>query len=256
MEELNILNNTGTRANYTIGGMSCMSCVAKVKSALEALPEVTSVDVDKATDSAVALLNAPVSIQSLESTLKSVDAKYSISENPSSALVAGSEKAQERTWLETYRPILLVFGYILITTLAIQWFNGTFEPEIWMRHFMAGFFLVFSFFKMMDLRGFADSYVGYDIIAKKWRGWAFVYAFIELGLGLSYLLNFNPLLTNIIAFGVMTISIIGVLQSVVQKNEIQCACLGAIFNLPMSTVTIIEDALMIAMSGYMIYSLM
>ena len=50
----------------------------------------------------------------------------------------------------------------------------------------------------------------------------------------------------------MSISIIGVLQSVLNKKKIQCACLGAVFNLPMSTVTIIEDALMIVMSGIMI----
>jgi hypothetical protein len=50
----------------------------------------------------------------------------------------------------------------------------------------------------------------------------------------------------------MSISIVGVLQSVLNKKKIQCACLGAVFNLPMSTVTIIEDALMIAMSGIMI----
>jgi len=50
----------------------------------------------------------------------------------------------------------------------------------------------------------------------------------------------------------MSLSIIGVLQSVLNKRRIQCACLGATFNLPMSTVTIIEDGLMIAMSAGMI----
>ena len=50
----------------------------------------------------------------------------------------------------------------------------------------------------------------------------------------------------------MTVSIIGVLQSVFNKRKIQCACLGAVFNLPMSTVTIIEDLLMITMSGIML----
>ena len=121
---------------------------------------------------------------------------------------------------------------------------------------MAGFFLVFSFFKLMDLSGFADSYSGYDIIARKWHGWGYLYGFIELGLGIAYLLNCCPLITNLVAFSVMTISIIGVLQSVLNKKEIQCACLGAVFDLPMSTVTIIEDALMIVMSGYMILNLL
>lgn len=50
----------------------------------------------------------------------------------------------------------------------------------------------------------------------------------------------------------MTVSIIGVLQSVLNKRKIQCACLGAVFKLPMSTVTIIEDALMITMSVAML----
>lgn len=53
----------------------------------------------------------------------------------------------------------------------------------------------------------------------------------------------------------MTISIIGVLQSVLNKLKIQCVCLGAVFNLPTSTVTIIEDALMIMMSGLMLINL-
>ena len=95
----------------------------------------------------------------------------------------------------------------------------------------------------------------YDIVAKRIPFWAYLYPFIELGLGLSFLSNIFPLLTNSITFIVMTISIIGVLQAVFNKKKIQCACLGAVFNLPMSTVTIIEDALMIVMSGIMIFAL-
>ena len=125
----------------------------------------------------------------------------------------------------------------------------------WMQHFMSGFFLVFSFFKLLNLKGFAESYMMYDVLAKRLPVWGYLYALIELGLGLAYLSNFNPLVTNSITFIVMSISIVGVLQSVLNKKKIQCACLGAVFNLPMSTVTIIEDALMIIMSGIMILHL-
>ena len=118
---------------------------------------------------------------------------------------------------------------------------------------MSGFFLTFSFFKMLDLTGFADSYSMYDIIGKKFRQWGYIYAFIELGLGIAYAVNFQPVLTNFITLIVMSVSIIGVLQSVLNKRKIKCACLGAVFNLPMSTVTIIEDALMIAMSIIMLF---
>jgi hypothetical protein len=124
-----------------------------------------------------------------------------------------------------------------------------------MQNFMAGFFLTFSFFKILDLKGFAESYASYDIVARHWRTWGYIYAFIELGLGLAFLLRFDPLLTNGVTFAVMSVSIIGVLQSVLNKRKIRCACLGAVFNLPMSTVTILEDALMIAMSGIMIINM-
>ena len=95
----------------------------------------------------------------------------------------------------------------------------------------------------------------YDIVAKRIPFWAYLYPFVELGLGLSFLSNIFPLFTNSITFIVMTISIIGVLQAVLNKKKIQCACLGAVFNLPMSTITIIEDALMILMSGIMVFVL-
>ena len=93
-------------------------------------------------------------------------------------------------------------------------------------------------------------------IAKQFRSWGYIYAFIELGLGIAYAINFNPIITNAVTSVVMTISIVGVLQSVLNKRKIQCACLGAVFNLPMSTVTIIEDALMIGMSVLMLIALL
>ena len=92
----------------------------------------------------------------------------------------------------------------------------------------------------------------YDIVAKNWRGWGYVYAFIELGLGLAFLTGLSPVVTNGVTLGVMSISLIGVMQTVLNKRKIKCACLGDVFNLPMSTITIIEDGLMIVMSAAML----
>ncbi len=160
------------------------------------------------------------------------------------------------TWWHTYKPVLLIGVYITIVTLLINHDGSGFNWHSWMQHFMAAFFLVFSFFKLLDLKGFAESYATYDIVARKWFAWGYVYSFIELALGLAFLLNFNPVVTNVVTFIVMTVSIIGVLESVVNKRKIQCACLGTVFNIPMSTVTIIEDALMIGMSGVMLLTFM
>lgn len=123
-----------------------------------------------------------------------------------------------------------------------------------MTHFMASFFIAFSFFKLLNIRGFADSYSSYDLLARKWYGYGLVYPFIELGLGVLYLTGFNMQVTNAISVLVMGFSSIGVIKAVADKRTIQCACLGAVFNLPMSTVTIIEDLLMVAMAGGMLVS--
>ncbi len=185
----------------------------------------------------------------------------SLKELQGSIATAGNFKIEETghsipasaatSWLTTYKPILLIFAYIIGITFITS-LPGGLNWETWMRYFMAAFFLAFSFFKLLNLKAFADAYSSYDIVAKRWNGWGYVYAFIELALGIAFLVNFNPLLTNGVAFVVMSISIIGVLQAVFNKTKIQCACLGTVFNLPMSTITIIEDGLMIAMSAIMI----
>lgn len=225
--------------------MTCTSCEAKVKSALLMVENITSVEVSKDNNSATITMDKHVPIAALQNVL---DDKYKITAEQH------NEATEEvKSWLETYKPILLVFAYISGITLLIQTKNESPNWSEWMRHFMAGFFLVFSFFKMLNLKGFADSYKMYDVVAKKFPAWASIYSFVELALGIAYLVNFNPMITNAVTFVVMTVSIIGVLQSVLNKRKIQCACLGAVFNLPMSTVTIIEDALMIAMSAFMLF---
>ena len=123
---------------------------------------------------------------------------------------------------------------------------------LFMNHFMAGFFIVFSFFKFLNLRAFADSYAMYDIIAKKIPVYGYVYPFIELLLGIAFLTAFNPFLTNVATIIIMGISSIGVIESVLNKKKIQCACLGTVFNLPMSSITIVEDLLMVSMSLIML----
>ena len=123
-----------------------------------------------------------------------------------------------------------------------------------MMHFMSGFFLVFSFFKLLDVGAFADSYAMYDIVARRSRAYALAYPFIELGLGLAYLAPISPFAVNLVTLIVMGVSTVGVVQSLVSKKKIRCACLGAVFNLPMSTVTLIEDVLMAGMAAAMLVS--
>ncbi len=129
---------------------------------------------------------------------------------------------------------------------------GQIDPMRAMRHFMAGFFLVFSFFKLLDVSNFAKSYSSYDIVARRWLGYGYVCPFLELGLGAAYLADFLPWATNLATLVVMGISTVGVAQSLLARRKIRCVCLGAVFNLPMSAVTLIEDLLMIGMAAAML----
>jgi copper chaperone CopZ len=232
---------------YQLTGMTCGGCENKVKSNLLVLPDVTSVEVSKDTNSATISMDKHIGLDILQQALGGTDSKYQISAAHHSETLEGA-----KSWAETYKPILLIFGYVTAISLVVSWQSGGINFMVFMRIFMAGFFLTFSFFKMLNLKAFAESYAMYDIVAKKFGAWGYIYAFIELGLGLSFALNLSPVVVNWVTLIVMTVSILGVLESVLNGKKIQCACLGAVFNLPMSTVTIVEDAIMIAMSAAML----
>lgn len=231
---------------YEISGMTCSSCAAKVKSAFLKIPEVESVDVNLEEKQATIVMSKHISTATLQSNLSDAGNYKIVSSNHNEIIEVS------KSWLNTYKPILLIFGYTLGISFLLATDNGELNLMHFMRYFMAAFFLSFSFFKFIDLKGFAESYRMYDVVAMRYGFWALLYPFVELSLGLSFLMNINPLITNILTLIVMSVSIIGVIQSVIRKQQIQCACLGAVFNLPMSTVTIIEDSIMILMSAMML----
>ena len=240
---------------YSVTGMTCGGCVNRVKTTLAPLAESVEVTLEppqavlKSPTADLAALNmalAKVGHYELHTIAKSVD------ESAPNLVSTPQISAEKINWLSTYRPLLLVFFYILLVTLAVEFTSGEFVLHRFMPNFMAGFFLIFSFFKMLDLAGFASSYAMYDLLAKRVYSYGLVYPFIELALGIAYLINFKPTLTNAITLIVMLFSSIGVILAVMNKQKIKCACLGTGFNLPMTTVTIIEDLLMVAMAAWML----
>lgn len=234
---------------YSLSGMTCTGCVASVKSKLLMHPDVLSAEVTLDPQQAVIEMSRHISTTDLQNAIG--NPKYTISENPHASDHQMTSVAT--SWLETYKPILLIFAFITLVSAIVSYHHASFHGMQFMNVFMAGFFLVFSFFKFLDLKGFANSYAMYDVVARRIPAYGFIYPFLELGLGIAYLTNFNPVATNWATIIIMGISSIGVIQSVLNKKKIQCACLGAVFNLPMSTVTIIEDLLMVGMAVVMLW---
>lgn len=234
---------------YTITGMTCGGCVAKVKAQIESLPQVLNTTVQLQEPHAI--INSTSEIP--ESTLQEV-----LSEK-GNYRITKIEKVKSQVELElpeikvsTYKPLILIISFILGGSILSLYPFNDFSGEDLMRHFMAGFFIVFSFFKLLNIKGFSDSYAMYDIVAAEWKGWGLIYPFVELGLGVMYWINFEPQITNWVTIVVLGVSSIGVIKSNLDKKKIKCACLGDVFNLPMSTVTIVEDLLMVGMAAYML----
>ncbi len=237
----------------SIKGMHCNSCVNKVENALKPLADLVSVSL---TPPVASLKNANATLAQINKALSTAgdyQAATLTNDNPSKSKADRvSQQTETKSWFVTYQPLFLIITYILVTTLTINLSQNHFDTERWMMHFMAGFFLVFSFFKLLNIRAFANSYAMYDLLAMRSKSYGFIYPFIELALGLAYLLALEPQATNTITVVVMGFSSLGVIRSVMHKQKIRCACLGSVFELPMSTITIIEDLLMVGMATWML----
>ena len=224
---------------YQINGMHCMGCVNKVHQALVSHDYISEADVNLEKSRVKLNMTDLLQLQEIKSILKNVG-EYEV-------LELQDQTNPKKSKLSTYKPLLLVIGFVLLVSLLSS-FKTSFHLMNWMTNFMGGFFIAFSFFKFLDLNGFSNSFATYDIIAKKWKGYGKIYPFIELGLGVAYLLALQSAITNIICILILSASTIGVIKAVWSKKQIQCACLGTVFNLPMSTVTIIENFTMISMA--------
>jgi copper chaperone CopZ len=235
---------------YDVAGMTCGGCVNRVNTTLQPFAAEVIVTLNPPQ---ARLTDPTANLAQMNQALSQVG-HYTLS--AIAPLHKPNTQEKSASWLTTYRPLLLVFGYITLVCLVIEWTHGAFALHRFMPNFMAGFFLTFSFFKLLDLAGFANSYAMYDVLAKRVPQYGYVYPFIELALGVGYLLAGNSLLVNGITFVVMTFSTLGVVIAVSNRQKIRCACLGAVFNLPMSTVTIIEDVLMAGMALWMILTML
>ncbi len=261
-----------TPTTLDIKGMHCSACTKRVSEALRPFADSVSVTLDP--PRAVLLgVHSDADMDGLQRAVARVGA-YTASaaaplttpstiNPPSVQLLPPQPQPQqadkvEASWLNTYWPLLVIMGYIAVVSLAGT-SNGTSAIGespfgTWMTNVMAGFFLVFSAFKFLDLAGFANAYASYDLLAKRWPAYGYIYPFLELALGLSFLFRLAPDLTNGATLVLMGFSSLGVINALRNRQKIQCACLGTVLKLPMSTVTLVEDVTMAAMAAVMLLS--
>ena len=228
---------------YIVEGMTCQNCVSKVKESLEAVKGVSSVEVNLDNKTAEVTMSTHVKTSDLSSALAS---KYALSEKNVSMPTSGFQDMVETSKLAQLKPLFIILLYIAIASFLLHK-DDLIVGDI-MLDFMGLFFIVFSFFKMLDIEGFASSFSMYDPMAKMIPIYGKVYPFIETALGLMLLMRFNINLALIITIVVLCVTTYGVTKTLLSKKAIKCACLGTALNLPMTEATFIENAIMILMS--------
>lgn len=233
---------------YNVTGMTCSGCKASVEKSLAALANVDKVDVDLNNSTATITMQKHIGVDTLQNALSD---KYTISEQEAKNVFKSTEAIEEKkSELKQLFPLFLILGYILIASILLNikpWdING------FMLDFMGLFYIVFSFFKLLDLKGFPQSFRMYDPLAKAVPAYGWVYPFIEVVLGLMFLIRFQIDIALIVTLVILGITTSGVTKTLLDKKSIQCACLGTALKLPMTKATFIENAIMIVMAIFMI----
>lgn len=219
----------------TITGMTCAGCARKVENALRGLAPDARVTLVPPQ----AIMPSTVQVAAINDALRAIG-KYRVGEQKPQALMPSAVMK----WLKAYYPLLLIMGVIAVASFAGQ---------SWMMSFMAGLYIVFGAFKLLDVPAFANAYARYDVIAKVFKPWGYIYPFVELALGFAFLFWYEMNASAWAALILSLVGAVGVIQVVGRKETIQCACLGTAFNLPMSSVTIVENLGMAIMAAWMLY---
>ena len=225
-------------AIYKIKGMVCEACVSKITSELEKNFQNIKIDLKSGK---LELEGADSeNIEIVKNYISQAGKQYGIDYNYES----------KPSVIFTFWPLILTTLIILggVILLGIRSKEFIFYNSV--LDFIGLFFIFFSFFKLLDIKKFAESFASYDVIAKKWYSFGLVYPFIEFVLGVMFLIRFEIFYAMLIAEVVMISGAIGVTKALFSGKKIQCACLGGLFNLPMTKVTLFEDFIILACLVY------
>lgn len=227
------------KQEFIIEGMTCDNCKKKVSASLVSIEGVAHAVVDR--ENGLAQLQADRIVTKVELE-KALGAKYAI---------VSKVVNQPSTKLKELYPLFLILSYVIAGSVYLS--LSPFELDEFMLNYMALFLIVFSFFKFLDYRGFPRSFANYDPLARQVPIYGKIYPFIETLLGVAFLLRYQLDAALWITVVLLSITTIGVIQSLVNNRQIECACLGTVLKLPMTEATLIENSLMLLMAGGLIF---
>ena len=229
-----------------ISGMTCKVCVSLVTDKLISLDEVSDVRIDLSRGNVELEVSKILTLEKLTAVLLP---KYTPSLEVIPVKTPLTDESPSK--LKQLFPLLLIFVYLILGSLLIQ--KNTLRINNFMIDFMGLFFMVFSFFKFLDYKGFPLAFAKYDPLANRIIFYARVYPFIEIFLGMMLLLRWQLSFVFITIIIILSITTFGVVYNLYVKSKINCACLGTTIKLPMTEATLIENSMMLVMATSMLF---
>ena len=227
------------KTTFKISGMTCNGCRSTVENKLSSLDGVDNAQVNLTNGEAIVYSKNPISFSLISNSLPS---KYKVI----SKRDAKDNEIIKSSKIKQLKPLFIILGYISLTSILLNFKNWNSTNA--MLDFMGLFYIIFSFFKILDIKGFSTSFKMYDPLAKKITIYGYIYPFIEILLGLMFLTRIEVNIALLITIIILGITSVGVTKTLLNKRTINCACLGTTLKLPMTEATFIENAIMITMA--------
>ena len=155
----------------------------------------------------------------------------------------------------SYTPVLVVFAVTAALALAAS--HAVFGSPFTMRAaewFIAFSMAVLAMLKLQDVERFATMFLNYDLLAKRWVPYSYIYPFAEGLAGVLMAARALDWLSIPVALFIGTVGGVSVFYAVyVQKRELKCACVGGASKVPLGFVSLSENLAMVGMALWMLF---
>jgi len=154
----------------------------------------------------------------------------------------------------TYRPVLYLFAAAALTAVALS--IGFLDAITWqtLGWFISVSMIFLGMQKLRDVESFSTMFLNYDLLARKWVPYAYVYPFVETGAGILMTGMILTWLSAPAALFIASIGAISVFKAVyIDKRKLKCACVGGNSNVPLGFVSLTENLMMVGMAVVMIW---
>ena len=156
----------------------------------------------------------------------------------------------------TYKPVIAVFALTALMALAASYaVSGTPFTVRAGEWFISFSMCVLAILKLRDVESFSSMFLGYDLLARRWVPYSYVYPFAEALAGILMIAHAFKFISVPVALFIGTIGAVSVIKAVyIDKREIKCACVGGDTNVPLGFVSLTENLMMVAMALWMAFT--